>query len=160
MADRNKIRKGFSLKTNRAIAYTVLVMITVVCLFWFYVLFINATRSHSELTRGFTALPSGNFGKNWKGLMEGTLPVWSGLLNSLLVSGLSAVLCTYFSAMTAYAIHVYEFKLKKFMFTFLNQRTMMKITINETYKKWRFKNATFYILFPFYPKLLLLFSDR
>mgnify|MGYP003292228235 CR=1 FL=1 len=95
--------KGLSLKTNRAIAYTVLVGVTVLCLFWFYVLFINATRSHSELTRGFTALPSGNFVKNWKGLMEGTLPVWSGVLNSLLVSGLSAVLCTYFSAMTAYA---------------------------------------------------------
>ena len=133
MTDRNKMEeksnntgtihkqktKGLSLKSNRAIAYTVLGMVTILCLFWFYVLFINATRSHSELTRGFTALPSGNFGENWKGLMEGTLPVWSGLMNSLLVSALSALLCTYFSAMTAYAIHVYDFKLKKFMFTFI-----------------------------------------
>ena len=27
--------------------------------------------------------------------------------------------CTYFSTMTAYAIHVYDFKIKKFMFTFI-----------------------------------------
>lgn len=43
----------------------------------------------------------------------------TGLLNSLLVAGLSAVLSTYFSVMTAYAIHAYDFKFKKFMFTFI-----------------------------------------
>lgn len=47
------------------------------------------------------------------------LPILTGLLNSLLVAGLSAVLSTYFSVMTAYAIHAYDFKLKKFMFTFI-----------------------------------------
>ena len=35
------------------------------------------------------------------------------------MAGLSAVFSTYFSVMTAYAIHAYEFKLKKFMFTFI-----------------------------------------
>lgn len=47
------------------------------------------------------------------------LPILTGLLNSFIVAGLSAVLSTYFSVMTAYAIHAYEFKLKKFMFTFI-----------------------------------------
>lgn len=47
------------------------------------------------------------------------LPILTGLLNSLLVAGLSAVLSTYFSVMTAYAIHANDFKLKKFMFTFI-----------------------------------------
>ena len=42
-----------------------------------------------------------------------------GMLNSLLVSGCSAVLCVYFSTMTAYALHAYDFKLKKFFFTFI-----------------------------------------
>jgi multiple sugar transport system permease protein len=41
------------------------------------------------------------------------------MINSLIIAGLSAVLSTYFSTMTAYAIHVYDFKLKKFMFTFI-----------------------------------------
>ena len=51
--------------------------------------------------------------------MTGTLPVLNGLLNSVVVSACSALLCTYFSTMTAYAIHAYDFKLKGFFFTFI-----------------------------------------
>lgn len=120
MHDENaKVSKGIGIKGRRAIAYIVLIAISFLCLFWFYVLFINATRSHSELTRGFTVLPSSHLWENWNNLVHGTLPVWSGLFNSLLISALSAILCTYFSTMTAYAIHVYDFKMKKFMFTFI-----------------------------------------
>ena len=89
------------------------------CLFWFYILFVNATRSKGELTQGFTLLPSTHLIQNWKGVMAGTLPIVRGMINSLVVATCSAVLCTYFSTMTAYAIHVYDFKLKKFMFTFI-----------------------------------------
>lgn len=111
--------KGFSMKTRRIIAHTVLVLITLLCLFWFYVLFINATRSNSELTRGFSPLPSTNLVTNWKNLLAGTLPVWSGLFNSVFVATFSAALSIYFSAMTAYAIHAYDFKLKNAIFTFI-----------------------------------------
>lgn len=104
---------------RRALAYIVLVIISFFCLCWFYILFVNATRSNSELARGFRLLPSNNFWKNWTNLVNGTIPILYGLGNSLLVSTLSAVLCTYFSSMTAYAIHAYDFKLKKFMFTFI-----------------------------------------
>ena len=94
-------------------------MISFFCLFWFYVLFINATRSNGELQKGFTLIPSTNLLTNWKNLVSGTLPIWSGMLNSLIVSACSAVLCVYFSTMTAYAIHAYEFKLKKFIYPFI-----------------------------------------
>ncbi len=114
-----EIKKGMGIKARRAIAYVVLLLVSFLCLFWFYVLFINATRSHSELTKGFTPFPSTHLLENWKNLLAGTLPVWNGLLNSFIVAALSAVLSTYFSTMTAYAIHVYDFKLKKFMFTFI-----------------------------------------
>lgn len=113
------LSKGLGIHARRVIAYIVLVVISFLCLFWFYVLFVNATRSHAELTKGFTALPSGSFLKNWINLIHSPQPVVSGLINSLIVAGLSAVLCTYFSSMTAYAIHAYDFKLKKFMFTFI-----------------------------------------
>ena len=43
----------------------------------------------------------------------------AALRNSFIVSGLTALLSTYFSALTAYAIHVYDFRLKKFLFTFI-----------------------------------------
>ena len=96
-----------------------LVLISFICLFWFYVLFINATRSNSQLARGFTALPSVNLGANLHNLFSGTLPVISGLCNSLVVASFTALLATYFSTMTAYAIHAYDFKLRKAAFTFI-----------------------------------------
>ena len=122
--------RGLGVTKRRAIAYVTLAIISFLCLFWFYVLFINATRSHSELTKGFTAIPSTHFIENWINIMQGTLPVWSGMINSLIVSSGSAVLCIYFSAMTAYAIHAYEFKGKKFIFTFILMIMMIPTQVN------------------------------
>ncbi|MBE5866415.1 MAG: carbohydrate ABC transporter permease [Lachnospiraceae bacterium] len=115
----NNTSKGLGIHARRFIAYVVLIFITFLCLFWFWVLFVNATRSNSDLTRGFSPWFGDNLVANWTNLMAGTLPVFKGLINSLIISSLSAVLCTYFSSMTAYAIHAYDFKLKKFMFTFI-----------------------------------------
>ena len=115
----NETKKGLGIHARRALAYIVLVIMSFHCLFWFYILFVNATRSKGELTQGFTLLPSTHLIQNWKGVMAGTLPVVRGMINSLVVATCSAVLCTYFSTMTAYAIHVYDFKLKKLMFTFI-----------------------------------------
>lgn len=111
--------KSLGLGARRAIAYAFLVFISVLCLFWFYVLFINATRSNGELTKGFTPIPSTHFLDNWKNMLNSSLPVIRGMFNSLFVAGCSAILSTYFSTMTAYAIHAYDFKLRKFMFTFI-----------------------------------------
>lgn len=113
------LKKGIGLHARRVIAYVVLIIITFFCLFWFYVLFINATRSNGELQAGFTLLPSTHLLENWTNLVNGTLPVWNGLINSLIVSSASAVLSVYFSTMTAYAIHAYEFRLKKFIYPFI-----------------------------------------
>ena len=104
---------------RRFVSYLVLIIITILCLVWFYILFINATRSNSQLKRGFTLAPSTFLIQNWTNVLHGTLPIMSGMLNSIIVSVCSAALCTYFSTMTAYAIHVYDFKLKKFAYTFI-----------------------------------------
>lgn len=112
--------KGLNVKTRRAISYVVLVIVTIMCLFWFYVLFVNSTRSHADLTKGFSALPSTNALKNVNSLLHSSnIPILSGLFNSVIVAAFTALLSTYFSTMTAYAIHAYDFKLKKFMFTFI-----------------------------------------
>ena len=115
----NGTKKGMGLHARRALAYIVLIIISFFCLFWFYVMFINATRSNGELKSGFTAIPSTHLLDNWNNLVKGTLPIWNGMFNSLIISACSAVLCTYFSTMTAYAIHAYEFKLKKYIYPFI-----------------------------------------
>jgi multiple sugar transport system permease protein len=120
MNTENKQSKGLPIGVRRAIAYIVLIFMSILCLVWFYILFVNATRSKGELTRGFTPIPSTHLIENLSNcVFHGTLPFVRGMLNSLFVAGCSAALCTYFSTMTAYAIHVYDFKMKKFMSTFI-----------------------------------------
>lgn len=117
----NKKREedGMGLKTRRVICYIVLIFVTIMCLFWFYLLFLYTTKTHNEIQLGFSALPGSNFFENWDNLIHGTLPIIMGLLNSLFISTACVVCSTYFSAMTAYAIHAYDFKFKKAMFTFI-----------------------------------------
>ena len=114
-----KKERGINVGARRTISYVVLVFFTILCLFWFYVLFINATRSHSELATGFTMIPSTHAIDNLNNVLHDTIPIFYGLLNSLIVSFCTCILCTYFSTMTAFAIHAYEYKLKKFIFGFI-----------------------------------------
>lgn len=102
------------------VAYIVLIFLSFLCLFFFYILIINATHSHAELQRGFSWLPGSSFITNFKNVAnDGSFPMIRGILNSLIVSGCSAALCTYFSSLTAYGIYAYDFKLKKAAFTFI-----------------------------------------
>ena len=93
--------KGMGIHGRRTIAYIVLVLVSFLCLFWFYVLFINATRSHAELTKGFTPVPSSHLGENLTNIFHGTLPVVRGMINSLIIAISSAALCTYLSVYAA-----------------------------------------------------------
>ena len=48
MNENKNLKKGLGIHARRFIAYVVLILVTFACLFWFYVLFINATRSNGE----------------------------------------------------------------------------------------------------------------
>ena len=104
----------------RIIVYTILVFLCVLCLFFFYLMIINATRSNAQLATGFTLLPREHFIDNlvnaWN---DASINIPRGMLNSLIIALSSSVLTTYFSALTAYGIHVYDFKGKKLIFAFI-----------------------------------------
>ena len=119
--EKQKKKSGNSaLAARRVFAYIVLIFLTLLCLFSFYILIINSTRLHSEISKGFSILPGSSLGRNLKNLLnDGQLPVFRGLLNSLIIAGCSAALSVYFSALTAYSIHCYDFKGKNFVFTFI-----------------------------------------
>ena len=110
---------GVSIGARRAIAYVVLILLSFLCLFWFYVLFINATRSNGELGRGFTAIPSTHLIENMRNVFHGTLPMVKGMRNSLVISSFTALCCTYFSVMTAFAIQAYPFRGRQAVFSFI-----------------------------------------
>ncbi|MBQ1880034.1 MAG: carbohydrate ABC transporter permease [Lachnospiraceae bacterium] len=107
------------INSRRIIAYVVLILVSFLCLFWFYALFINATRSNGDLTRGFSLIPGTALIKNWTSMMHCALPIMSSMRNSLFVALTSSLLSSYFSIMTAYGIHAYCFKGKKLFYTIM-----------------------------------------
>lgn len=113
---KSKMSNGF----RTVFAHIVLIFLAFLCLFFFYILFVNASRSHADLQKGFSAFPGSYLLENFKNVAnDGTFPMIRGILNSLIVSGCSAAICTYFSALTAYGLYAYDFKLKKAAFTFI-----------------------------------------
>ena len=104
----------------RVIVYAILIFLCALCLFFFYLMIINSSRSNAELATGFSLLPRGNFMINLKNAWnDSSINIPRGMLNSLIIALSTAVLTTYFSALTAYGIHVYDFKGRKFIFTFI-----------------------------------------
>ncbi len=103
------------LTIQRVLVYTLMIFLTLMCLSFFWILFVNASRSHDELQQGFSLIPSTHFFKNlhtvW-GYTESN-DIKRGMLNSFIIASLSAIVTTYFSALTAYGIYAYDFKFKK-----------------------------------------------
>ena len=102
------------------LAYVILIILAFLCLFFFYILIINATRNHAQIQQGFSFLPGGSFWVNLHNVLnDANIPVLSGIKNSLIVSGAAAILATYFSSLTAYGLYAYDFKLKRPAFVFI-----------------------------------------
>ena len=108
------------LTARRAWCYLVLVLISFLCLFFFYVLIINSTRTHFEIQKGFSLLPGKSLITNFQNVLaDANIPVITGIRNSLIVSACSAAFSVYFSALTAYGIYAYNFKFKKAAFAII-----------------------------------------
>lgn len=124
--------------TRRIICYAVLVLLAILSLFPFYIMVVNATRSHPQIQSGFSAIPGTQLwlhikqfikSERWFDVVAGqqverkvygtSYPIFRGLGNSFLVAIFTAAFTTYFSAMTAYGIYMYNFKGKKSAFKFI-----------------------------------------
>lgn len=115
----------------RFVSYLFLILLSILCLFFFYILLVNATRSHFEIQKGFSILPGKSLVANFKNVMaNANIPVFSGIKNSLIVSGMTAVLSVYFSVLTAYGIYAYDFKFKKIAYVFIMLIMMMPTQVS------------------------------
>ncbi|MBO6154797.1 MAG: carbohydrate ABC transporter permease [Lachnospiraceae bacterium] len=118
--NKKKVKEHVHVTPRLIISYIVLAILTFLCLFFFYILIINSTRSHIQIQQGFSFLPGGHFQKNFLNVInDAKLPILIGLKNSLIVSTCAAVLSCYFSALTAYGLYAYDFKLKKAAVVFI-----------------------------------------
>ena len=117
-ADSRRARR--MLQISRFAVYVILIFLSFLCLFSFYMLIINATRSNADLQGGFRLVPSDQFFINLvNAWTDASIDIPRGMLNSFFIAATTAILSTYFSALTAYGIHAYNFRLKKAAFTFI-----------------------------------------
>ena len=120
IAPKEAKRAVIQLTVLRIVVYAILIFLSVLCLFSFVMLFINATRSNGQLQAGFTLIPGGHLMDNFKNAWtDSSINIPRGLLNSFIVAACTAVLTTYFSALTAYGFQAYDFKGKKILFGFI-----------------------------------------
>ena len=76
-APKNQSEKA-TLTARRAWCYMVLVLISFLCLFFFYVLVINSTRTHFEIQKGFSLLPGKSLLTNLTNVLnDANIPVVS-----------------------------------------------------------------------------------
>ncbi len=112
------------LKAQRAGKEIVCILLCLMCLIPFLILFLNATRSSEAIKAGsLSLLPGSETLNNWKGFMEKqngmSLTVFRAMMNSFIIAIPSTFLAVYFSTLTAYGIYIYDFKLKKFAWSFI-----------------------------------------
>ena len=69
------------INVRSVIAHIVLILLSFLCLFFFVILIINATRSHAQLQKGFSFIPGGHFLDNLKSVAnDGTFPMFKGIV--------------------------------------------------------------------------------
>jgi len=100
--------------------YVFLILLAILSILPFWVMFMNGTRSTPEINaNSLGLLPSKYIKLNWDIVMSKSFDAMTGFVNSLIVSSGATVLSVYFSAMTAYSIVAYRWKLRRAFFTFI-----------------------------------------
>lgn len=102
-------------KIKKGILYILLILLAATCMFPFWMMIVNATRSGNEIVTGFTLIPSTHLKENWEQVFQ-FFNLFKGMWNSLIVSIPATLLCAYFSMMTAYGLAFYKFKGNKVIF--------------------------------------------
>ena len=96
--------------------YLFLALLVIIAIIPFWIVIINATRDGMSIsTQGVTLFPGSSLVENYNILVD-NVDVVRGFLNSLKIAVLVTVLSGYFSALTAYGFHMYNFKGKNFLF--------------------------------------------
>jgi multiple sugar transport system permease protein len=108
----------------------IMLLLGVIALVPIYLLLINATRSTEQINTGITLIPGGNAMFNWGVLTGRGFQIWQGFGNSAIISVSTTILSVYFSAMTAYGLHVYRFKGRSLLWTVVLIIIMLPATLS------------------------------
>ncbi len=103
------------LRSYRTLLYILMIFFALLAVVPVYVMLINATRTTEQINLGLSLVPSNATLDNWGHLTNRGFQIFQGFTNSAIIAIGATVFCVYFSSMTAYGLHVYDFKGKKFL---------------------------------------------
>jgi len=112
----------FKIKLKSGILFFWFLILTIICLLPIYILIINATREHSDIANGLSFIPGSNLKANFHKIVSDqnfklSYNALHGYKNSLIITVCATFLTVFFSALTAYGIHVYDFKIKELSYS-------------------------------------------
>ncbi len=100
--------------------YIVCIILALLSILPFYTMFINATRSSVQIINNPISLIPSHFLSNNIELLQGkNFDVLKGFKNSFIISTGATICTVYFASLTAYALTVYQWKLRQPFFTFI-----------------------------------------
>ena len=100
--------------------YVVCVFLAIMSLFPFIIMVVNATRSTTQIQQHAVSLiPSTYAVKNFMILTGKSFNPAKGFVNSMIISSGATACTVYFSTLTAYALVVYDWKLRQPFFSFI-----------------------------------------
>ena len=133
-----------------AVIFAVCVLLTLICLVPIYILIVNSTHSNLELVANPSQFFFGtHLGENIKTILNdvgddaskvvkrtakqysGAFNVGQGYLNSFIIAASTTILTVFFSALTAYGLVVYDFKLSAPAYTFIIAVMMIPVQVSS-----------------------------
>lgn len=102
----------------KVITYCVLIILFFICVIPFYLLIIGSTYDNATLASRMPMLPGKYFIENYL-KMAGTIHIWRGFFNSLIVAGISTAANIYIGSLTAFGFSKYRFRWNKQLFVIL-----------------------------------------
>jgi multiple sugar transport system permease protein len=142
------------LNIKRTFCYIVLGFLALLALLPFLFLLAQTTRANYQIVQGFSMWPSTYFDDNFRTVLSSTyLRIFRGMLNSFIIATLATFISVYFSAFTAYGIHVYDFKGNKTIYTIILMVMMVPTQVSalgflDLVDDWGFINSFLPLIIP------------
>ncbi|MHB8128359.1 MAG: carbohydrate ABC transporter permease [Mobilitalea sp.] len=104
----------------RVVIYVVCIFLVILSVLPFWIMFMNATRGTFEIQQhAISLVPSKYFFSNLDVLLGKSFNPVKGFINSMIISGGATACTVYFSSLTAYALIVYDWRMRQPFFTFI-----------------------------------------
>lgn len=129
-----KANYGLKIAIKSWSLFLLMTILTLICLFPIVILIVNATRESVDIQNSITLIPGKAFVDNFKTLttdsnFTNSVNIAYGYLNSAIITVSACALTVFFSALTAYGIQVYEFKMKEISYTIILLVMMVPVQV-------------------------------